>query len=758
MNRTLHFTHVVLYILSHAATSTIPSEMWRNLARLRYRIPMIILIILNALTMADSRGEGAPFVALSGDVYVDETKQYAVVTITPPRFDGNEKLTFTVSVKFETVDGTLVAGKDYVATNGVITFQPDDDLNRVTEIDIPLIDNATLIQPPWDENHFFVRLFDTTSGLEIRGPEEVKVFVSDNELDGCNDPDFVATIFGGTRYIGRSFLAIAPSGLANEAGKIWLSDQGRGLSKLNSDGSLDHGFELQVPDERVDPLLLLPNGDILAVGTDSSGLSDLFEPSSAPSSLLELKSDGRENAAFQRSTNFFAAAALQKSGKIITVGRRTPWVFQDPPPSSYVSRLTPTGAADSEFQAGGAFSAVDLGIGDAITSLAVDPQDRILIGGGFNEFRNFDPSGNIIAQLDCPGIVRLLPDGSVDTTFRPKLQNQFAYVYAMAVDSKGVFVLANSDTGPWFDVSATLVRLTADGTEDPDFHAVQASVLCAIVPYGTGEVLLGDPYSGITQFDAHGTLNAFARIIMRGSTLNGGPHPTFYDAQTLAPSMAIDAAGRVVAFAWPGRYFGVGGRSNVRRFDLSAMARHEFELYGASAAESSGVMHIRIVRTGESGQPATVEFSTADETALAGRDYISTRGRIDFAPLELERVIDVEVIDNNLSDGDRQFRIALTNSSSGYAVPGAAQSSFIIEDDEPGFLPGSLLVRGDGSVSLTCVIPPRAPCGSISLQASADFQQWVTVGTQQVCGGYTVTFDVKSSENIAHQFFRIVRP
>jgi hypothetical protein len=61
-------------------------------------------------------------------------------------------------------------------------------------------------------------------------------------------------------------------------------------------------------------------------------------------------------------------------------------------------------------------------------------------------------------------------------------------------------------------------------------------------------------------------------------------------------------------------------------------------------------------------QPVTVDFTAADGTALAGRDYVMTAGTLTFAPGETLKTITVEVLDPTLAP-DKYFLMRLSNAT-----------------------------------------------------------------------------------------------
>jgi large repetitive protein len=81
-------------------------------------------------------------------------------------------------------------------------------------------------------------------------------------------------------------------------------------------------------------------------------------------------------------------------------------------------------------------------------------------------------------------------------------------------------------------------------------------------------------------------------------------------------------------------------------------------------------------------QAVTVNYSTADGTAVAGVDYGATSGALTFAPGETTKTIAVGVIGNTTPQSDRTF-FANLGGASAYALIVNGQAVGRIQDDEP---------------------------------------------------------------------------
>ena len=81
-----------------------------------------------------------------------------------------------------------------------------------------------------------------------------------------------------------------------------------------------------------------------------------------------------------------------------------------------------------------------------------------------------------------------------------------------------------------------------------------------------------------------------------------------------------------------------------------------------------------------SEETITADFTTEDDSAIAGEDYIATEGTLEFAPGETEKTVVVEVTDNADLEGNETFFLNLSNAS-GAAIAERRGIATITNDD-----------------------------------------------------------------------------
>ena len=102
----------------------------------------------------------------------------------------------------------------------------------------------------------------------------------------------------------------------------------------------------------------------------------------------------------------------------------------------------------------------------------------------------------------------------------------------------------------------------------------------------------------------------------------------------------------------------------------------------ATASEDAGELTFEIVMTGESDRPATVDYATSDDTALAAADYEAISGTLTFVPGESSKTIAVPLLDDEVHEADETLFLTLA-SPHGAVVDKDAGTGTITDDDEP---------------------------------------------------------------------------
>lgn len=127
-----------------------------------------------------------------------------------------------------------------------------------------------------------------------------------------------------------------------------------------------------------------------------------------------------------------------------------------------------------------------------------------------------------------------------------------------------------------------------------------------------------------------------------------------------------------------------------------------------SAAENEGSMLITVVRVNGSYGEITVNYTTADDTALSGDDYQSTSGTLVFAEGEISKTFEVTLHDDTDFESDETFILQLSNVQGGgdLGAPDTVHVT-ITNDDTDTSSNGSDNDGGGGGGCMFCINTDR---------------------------------------------------
>ena len=108
----------------------------------------------------------------------------------------------------------------------------------------------------------------------------------------------------------------------------------------------------------------------------------------------------------------------------------------------------------------------------------------------------------------------------------------------------------------------------------------------------------------------------------------------------------------------------------------------ELTIDDAPALTEGDTATFEVTLSGESGLPVTVEYLTSDGTAVAGLDYTSGEGTLQFEPGEMTKTIPVETLQDDLAEATETFTVRLLTPSGATLADGTGTAS-ITDDDEP---------------------------------------------------------------------------
>jgi uncharacterized delta-60 repeat protein len=189
------------------------------------------------------------------------------------------------------------------------------------------------------------------------------------------------------------------------------------------------------------------------------------------------------------------AAQVQANGQILAGGTFTnvnglSWTD--------IVRFWADGSLDTAF-------VVDTGASNSVYCIAIQPDQKVIIGGTFSSVNGTNRSG----------IARLNPDGSLDTRFNPFLGPKSASVNCLAIQTNGALLVVGSFSSVNGANRTNFARLNADGSLDSGFDpAVTGGIECIasqsdnrVILGGTVSSVNGTACTNIVRLNADGTVD-----------------------------------------------------------------------------------------------------------------------------------------------------------------------------------------------------------------------------------------------------------
>lgn len=357
------------------------------------------------------------------------------------------------------------------------------------------------------------------------------------------------------------------------------------LARLNTDGTLDETFAIQGTgfDGFLYDFAIQPDGKIIVVGNFHS------YNGTTKHHVVRLNSNGVLDDTFDAGDAFSGTAvdgarcvALQSDGKIIVGGAST--VGSGPPARAYVKRLLSTGAIDGSFTIAEAWN--DIEMYSEVTRIAIQPDNKVLVGGGFTMYSAF----NSQTGTNRRGIFRLNENGTFDPDFT--LPSNLDY---------RTFDIARGPDGSFYRASFDLRKLTSSGSVDVSFQPDPIVYGTLALAFKDDKVLVGG-FDKIYTLNADGSLDQDQTVILEG---------------TIASIIVLDDDQLLVA----GNFRSMAGTAinNIARLYMREKQIITFEAPGPKAI---GDEPFELIASSSAEKPIT--FTSSDESVVTIDGNIAT--------------------------------------------------------------------------------------------------------------------------------------
>ena len=407
------------------------------------------------------------------------------------------------------MDGTAFAGTNYVATNNTLTFAQGQ---LIQSFNVLLLDDHKTNPPP-AAFYFGVGLTVLTQNAVPGSPTNSLVHIVDaesfNEPPGTADGSFDASVNAAVLALG-----LQSDGQIIAGGSFTVAD-GSALNRIarfNTDGTLDGQFlsGLSGADGPVNAVLSQTD-DRIVVGGSFANVNSV-----GCQGIARLMTNGILDTSFNYgagadNTVFALAETFINGAREIYVGGA--FSTFDTLSSPGVVRLYNNGLVDPTFNVGG-------GVNGTVYAVAAYPTNsiynagKVMVAGFFTNYNG----------MAVGNVVRLNSDGSLDTNFSQNITVNAA-VRALAIQPDDRVLIGGDFTNDSATTVGHIARLNLDGTLDSAFTAAAAAGLNGTVDafalQADNRIMVGGQFSA----DNGVTRNNITRLLPTGAldpTINFG--------------------------------------------------------------------------------------------------------------------------------------------------------------------------------------------------------------------------------------------
>ncbi len=305
-------------------------------------------------------------------------------------------------------------------------------------------------------------------------------------------------------------------------------------------------------------------------------------------------------------------------------------------------------------------------------------------------------------------------------------------------------VSANTNAGSSLATRVTIIDASPAlvAFAGPGFSVLESAGTASVKVLRTGNSSLAGSVAFATS---NGTAAAGIDYVATSGTIPFTPGQTAAFIQVpLIPNPAIDNKTFLVTLSAPSAGFSLGpvNPTTVTIVDDLSPPTMQWTSPAVSVAETAGFVTVPVSRLGSLVGTSTVQYATADGSAVAGRNYTATSGTLQFLPGVASLPVTVPILFDPDLAGNVDFTISLSNATGGGTGTPVTTRITILD---PGSVP--LVQFGAASVSVAegsaAVTLPLTRLGNLQDTTAV---QWATrdgtalAGVNYVAASGTATF------------------
>jgi len=587
-----------------------------------------------------------------------------------------------VTLNFSTANGTAVAGSDYVATNGLMSFAPGTTNQTVS---------VTVLGESINESNevFFLNLSNPTNAL-ISDGQGMGTINNDDPLPSLSISD--VTVTEGNSGTTNAVFTVSLSPASGQTVTVNFASAD-GSANAGSDYAATNGTLSFAPGATTRTITVPVNGDVItennetflvslsgavnAILGDSQGVGTILNDDVLPTLSI---GNATVNEGDTGSTNAVFAVSLSSSY----------------PQTVTVSYATANGTATAGSDYGATNGIVTFAPGSTSQSISVR-----IIGDRLNE-----PSETFFVNLSNP-------------------------TNASIADGRGLGTISNDDPLPTLSIGDVSLAEGDSGTTDAGFAVTlsAASGQTVTVSFATanGTATAGSDYvgtNGVLTFTA-GVTNQTLTVKVIGDLL-GESNETFF-VNLSNPSNATLADGQ--------------GQGTI--FDdesLPSIFISDVTVTEGNAGATSAVFTVRL--SFPYPEMVSVDFSTANGSASSGSDYVATNGLLNFDPGMTNQSITVMVLGDAINEGNETFFVNLSNPTNAVIADGQGRGTIDNDDPLPNLSINDVTVTegNSGSINAVFTVSLSPASGQTVTVNFASADGTATAGSDYAAANGTLTF------------------
>ncbi|HEY2992777.1 MAG TPA: Calx-beta domain-containing protein, partial [Methylomirabilota bacterium] len=596
------------------------------------------------LTILDD--DKAGIIKLSSATYRgDEGKSVAITIVRQPV--GNAPLASNVSVSYATSsNGSAVAGLDYTATSGTVTFTSPTDVSRT--INVPLLLDGIVEGP----ETFLFSLGSPTMSATLGSPSTATVTINDVDKGGL--VSLSASTYSVSEGAGNISITVKRSG-GNAANVSVLFTTSNGTATAGDDyGNVSTTVVFGL-NETTRSVVIPIFQDTLAEGAETfnvtlsnvQGGATLGNPSSATVTIVD------DESAIQFASSLFSAKE-GTSGKIDVI--RSGALVTTSVVSYNISSLTAVPGVDFKGPLAGTLTFAPNVTKQSfmiptVNNTKVDGNRSVLLTLG-------SPTGGAQLGTNATATFTIVDD-----------------------DQPGVFRLGNATyTVKEGDaVMVDIMRLPAPGNGGPLGGNISISYLTS-----PGNASAGSDYTPVSGTVVFGPNDTKKTVVV----------PTLQDMLVEPTENFFFTIGAPTG----GATLGSPSTATILIQDDDQAGVVFLSQTAYKVSEAGGNISITVMRSG-GGANASVDFATVPGTATdgffggdrpsrstpafpEGADYGAVSTTLFFGVNEMKKTVVIPILQDNLGEGDEVFTVVLSNPQGGLKLGTPSSAPVTIVDDE----------------------------------------------------------------------------